>query len=126
MAGGHWQLGDRYRDDAARGPVNLRRAARANPLFDAYWSARRRLGINVIERRQARLAGARTRRGRSVFGADQNAGRNGIFVPFFGHGVDARAGTFAPRTRPLLPRHALSKMGAESNWSRSTMILTQT
>src|SRR5690606_33480223 len=90
VAGGHfgnWEIGTATM--AARGyPVNLVAQRQANPLFDAYLvDARRRLGINVIERRQAPRLGLRAlRRGEIlVFGADQNAGRNGIFVPFFGH-----------------------------------------
>lgn len=108
VVGGHfgnWEIGTATM--AARGyPVNLVAQRQANPLFDAYLvDARRRLGINVIERRQAPRLGLRAlRRGEIlVFGADQNAGRNGIFVPFFGHLASTHRGPalLALRTRAL-------------------------
>ena len=58
-----------------------------NPLFDAALNdARRRFGLGIIERSQAsRLALKALRQGRAVgFAADQDAGKSGLFVPFFG------------------------------------------
>ncbi len=108
VVGGHfgnWEIGTATM--AARGyPVNLVAQRQTNPLFDEYLvDARRRLGIRVIERRQAPRLGLRAlRRGEIlVFGADQNAGRNGIFVPFFGHPASTHRGPalLALRTRAL-------------------------
>lgn len=73
---------------AARGvPLDLVVQQQNNPLFDAALSdARRRLGMGIIDRFQAqRLAIKALRGGRAVaFAADQNAGKTGVFVPFFG------------------------------------------
>lgn len=108
VVGGHfgnWEIGTATM--AARGfAANLVAQRQGNPLFDEYLvAARRRLGINVIERRQAPRLGLRAlRRGESlVFGADQNAGRSGIFVPFFGHPASTHRGPalLALRTRAL-------------------------
>lgn len=108
VVGGHfgnWEIGTATM--AARGyPVNLVAQRQTNPLFDEYLvDARRRLGIRVIERRQAPRLGLRAlRRGEIlVFGADQNAGRNGIFVPFFGHPASTHRGPalLALRARAL-------------------------
>ena len=58
-----------------------------NPLFNAALNrARERLGIGIIDRFQAhRLAIKVLRSGQTVaFAADQNAGKAGVFVPFFG------------------------------------------
>lgn len=108
VVGGHfgnWEIGAATM--AARGfATNLVAQRQGNPLFDEYLvAARRRLGINVIERRQApRLGLQALRRGESlVFGADQNAGRSGLFVPFFGHPASTHRGPalLALRTRAL-------------------------
>lgn len=108
VVGGHfgnWEIGTASM--AARGyPVNLVAQRQGNPLFDEYLvEARRRLGINVIERRDAPRLGLRAlRRGEVlVFGADQNAGRSGLFVPFFGHPASTHRGPalLALRTRAL-------------------------
>ena len=73
---------------AARGiPLDIVVQQQNNPLFDeALNDARRRLGLRIIDRFQAqRLAIKALRSGRAVaFAADQNAGRTGVFVPFFG------------------------------------------
>jgi Kdo2-lipid IVA lauroyltransferase/acyltransferase len=83
---GNWEIGAAmmavrgYRIDAI---VQRQR----NPLFDAWiTAARQRLGVGIIERSQApRLALRSLRAGHAVaFVADQNAGRSGVFVPFFG------------------------------------------
>ncbi|MGQ0813456.1 MAG: lysophospholipid acyltransferase family protein [Gemmatimonadota bacterium] len=73
---------------SARGiPLDLVVQQQGNPLFDAALNnARRRLGLGIIDRFQAqRLAMKALRGGRVVaFAADQNAGKAGVFVPFFG------------------------------------------
>jgi Kdo2-lipid IVA lauroyltransferase/acyltransferase len=83
---GNWEIGASmiavrgYRIDAI---VQRQR----NPLFDAWIvGARERLGVGVIERSQAPRQALRSlRAGHAVaFVADQNAGRSGVFVPFFG------------------------------------------
>ncbi len=84
---GNWELGAATM--AARGyPLDVIAQRQANPYFDRYLvAARERLGVRVIERSRAPKEGLRgLRQGRLVvFGADQNAGRSGVFVPFFGH-----------------------------------------
>jgi KDO2-lipid IV(A) lauroyltransferase len=73
---------------AARGiPLDGVAQRQANPLFDASLiAARERLGIHVIDRRHATRLGLKALRSNHVlaFVADQNAGKAGIFVPFFG------------------------------------------
>lgn len=109
VVGGHfgnWEIGTAMM--AARGyPTSLIAQRQGNPLFDAYLvDARRRLGVNVIERSQAPKLGLRALRQRHilVFGADQNAGRHGLFVPFFGHPASTHRGPalMAVRTRALV------------------------
>lgn len=82
---GNWELG--AASIAAQGyPVDAVYQPQRNPLFnEAIVSARRRLGLQLIPRN---VASKRTlqglRAGRIVaFVADQNAGRTGVFVPFF-------------------------------------------
>jgi KDO2-lipid IV(A) lauroyltransferase len=68
-------------------PFDVVAQQQSNPLFNAALNqTRRRFGIGVIDRSKAsRLAMKALRAGRVVgFAADQNAGRSGIFVPFFG------------------------------------------
>ena len=83
---GNWELGAAM--IAARGyPVSMVAQRQSNLLFDRHLvAARQRLGIDVIERSRASKLALRVLRNRGavVFGADQNAGRSGIFVPFFG------------------------------------------
>jgi Kdo2-lipid IVA lauroyltransferase/acyltransferase len=83
---GNWELGAAM--VAMRGyPIDAIVQRQRNPLFDDWIvGARRRLGVNVIERSQAPKQALRSlRAGRVVaFVADQNAGRHGVFVPFFG------------------------------------------
>jgi KDO2-lipid IV(A) lauroyltransferase len=74
-----------------------------NPLFDeALIASRRSLGHGVIDRIKAtRLAIKALRRGHAVaFAADQNAGKAGIFVPFFGRLASTHRGAalFAVKT----------------------------
>ncbi len=89
---------------SARGiPLDLVVQRQANPLFDAALIAsRERLGLGVIDRSQAtRMAIKALRRGRAVaFAADQNAGKAGIFVPFFGRAASTHRGAalFAVKT----------------------------
>jgi Kdo2-lipid IVA lauroyltransferase/acyltransferase len=93
---------------SARGiPLDLVVQRQANPLFDAALIAsRERLGLGVIDRFQAtRLAIKALRGGRAVaFAADQNAGKAGIFVPFFGHLASTHRGAalFAVKTEAPL------------------------
>lgn len=103
---GNWEVGAAMM--AARGyPVSLIAQRQGNPMFDRYLvAARERMGVEVIERSQAPKLGLRALRQRRilVFGADQNAGRNGVFVPFFGHPASTHRGPalMAVRTRALV------------------------
>jgi Kdo2-lipid IVA lauroyltransferase/acyltransferase len=89
---------------SARGiPLDLVVQRQGNPLFDkALIASRERLGLGVIDRAQAtRLAIKALRSGRAVaFAADQNAGKAGIFVPFFGRLASTHRGAalFAVKT----------------------------
>jgi Kdo2-lipid IVA lauroyltransferase/acyltransferase len=68
-------------------PLDVVVQQQENPLFNAALNdARTRLGVRIIDRFQAhRLAIKSLRSGRAVgFAADQNAGKSGVFVPFFG------------------------------------------
>ena len=83
---GNWELGAAMA--AARGiPMAAIAVRQKNPFFDRYIVAtRRRLGVEIIYRSRAQRQALRAlRQGRVVaFAADQNAGRAGLFVPFFG------------------------------------------
>jgi KDO2-lipid IV(A) lauroyltransferase len=83
---GNWEIGAAAL--AARGvAIDVVAQRQSNPLFDrAIVRARERLGIGVIERSRAPRQALRSlRAGRAVaFASDQNAGRAGVFVPFFG------------------------------------------
>jgi KDO2-lipid IV(A) lauroyltransferase len=101
---------------SARGiPLDLVVQRQANPLFDAALVAsRERLGLGIIDRFQAtRLAIKALRGGRAVaFAADQNAGKAGIFVPFFGRAASTHRGAalFAVKTEaPLFLGTSLRK-----------------
>lgn len=101
---------------AARGvPIDVVVQQQGNPLFDAALNdTRRRLGIGIIDRFQAqRLAIKALRRGRAVaFASDQNAGRTGLFVPFFGKPASTHRGAalFAVKTgAPLFLAAALRR-----------------
>jgi KDO2-lipid IV(A) lauroyltransferase len=91
---GNWEIGAAIL--AARGvPIDVVAQRQHNPLFDrAIVAARRRLGVGVIERSRAtKLALRSLRAGRVVaFAADQNAGRTGVFVPFFGRRASTHRG----------------------------------
>lgn len=103
---GNWEVGAAMM--AARGfPISMVAQRQSNPLFDRHLvEARRRLGIDVIERGRAPRLALRALRDREVvvFGADQNAARSGIFVPFFGHPASTHRGPalMAVRTRALV------------------------
>lgn len=78
-----------------------------NPLVDRDIRAvRERLGVRVIDRRRAsKLVPPALAAGHVVgFVADQNAGRHGIFVPFFGQPASTHRGAalFALRARAPL------------------------
>ncbi len=97
LVGGHfgnWELG--AASIAAQGyPVDGIYQPARNPLFDqAVVEARHRLGLELIPRAQAsKIALERLRQGRIVcFVSDQNAGRTGIFVPFFGRPASTHRG----------------------------------
>lgn len=97
LVGGHfgnWELGGA--SIAAQGyPVDGIYQPARNPLFDqSVVEARQRLGLELIPRAGAsRRALERLRQGRIVgFVSDQNAGRTGVFVPFFGRPASTHAG----------------------------------
>lgn len=101
---------------SARGiPLDLVVQRQGNPLFDkSLIASRQRLGLGVIDRAHAtRLAIKALRRGRAVaFAADQNAGKAGIFVPFFGRLASTHRGAalFAVKTgAPLFLGTSLRK-----------------
>jgi KDO2-lipid IV(A) lauroyltransferase len=101
---------------SARGiPLDLVVQQQGNPLFDEALNAtRRRLGLGIIDRFQAqRLAIKALRSGRAVaFAADQNAGKTGLFVPFFGRLASTHRGAalFAIKTdAPLFLGTSLRK-----------------
>jgi KDO2-lipid IV(A) lauroyltransferase len=83
---GNWEIGAAA--VAARGmPTDVVVQRQSNPLFDrAIVQSRAGIGLGIIDRRHApRLALRSLRAGRSVaFVSDQDAGRDGVFVPFFG------------------------------------------
>jgi KDO2-lipid IV(A) lauroyltransferase len=101
---------------SARGiPLDLVVQQQSNPLFDAALNdARRRLGLGIIDRWKAqRLALKALRQGHAVaFAADQNAGKSGVFVPFFGRLASTHRGAalFAYKTgAPLFLGTSLRK-----------------
>lgn len=68
-------------------PIGLVVQRQGNPLFDAtIKAARERMGMHVIDRGDAvRQVPKALRAGMAlVFAPDQNAGRSGLFLPFFG------------------------------------------
>ncbi|MGH7505344.1 MAG: lysophospholipid acyltransferase family protein [Longimicrobiales bacterium] len=102
---GNWEIGAAILA-AHDVPIDIVAQRQHNPLFDrAIIAARHRLGVGVIERSQAtRLALRALRRGRAVaFGADQNAGRTGVFVPFFGRLASTHRGAAVMALRTEAP-----------------------
>lgn len=91
---GNWEIGGAA--VAARGvALDVVAQRQANPLFDRrIVESRQRLGMRVIERGRAPREALRAlRNGRAVaFVADQNAGRHGVFVPFFGRSASTHRG----------------------------------
>ena len=91
---GNWEIG--CASLAVRGvPLDIIAQKQRNPLFnDAVVDARTRFGSGVIYRGRAPREALRAlRAGRVViFGADQNAGRHGVFVPFFGRPASTHRG----------------------------------
>ncbi|HEY0303318.1 MAG TPA: hypothetical protein VGC44_00025 [Longimicrobiales bacterium] len=101
---------------SARGiPLDLVVQRQGNPLFDAALiESRKHLGLGVIDRAHAtKLAIKALRSGHAVaFAADQNAGKAGIFVPFFGRLASTHRGAalFAVKTgAPLFLGTSLRK-----------------
>jgi KDO2-lipid IV(A) lauroyltransferase len=99
---GNWEIGGA--SVAAHGiPFDVVAQRQRNPLFDADLVAnRKRLGMTVIERREAPkkvLQALRDGRGVGVVG-DQNVRHGGVFVEFFGKLASTARGTalFALRT----------------------------
>lgn len=102
---GNWEIGAATM--ATRGyPLDVIAQRQANPYFDRYMiAAREKLGARVIERSRAPREGLRSlRQGRVVvFGADQNGGTGGVFVPFFGHLASTHRGAALMAVRTGAP-----------------------
>jgi len=92
---GNWEIGGASM--AVFGlPVDVVAQRQRNPLFDAEITANRnRLGMTVIERREAPRKVLRSLRSGRVVGfvADQNIRRGGVFVDFFGRPASTARGT---------------------------------
>lgn len=91
---GNWEMGGAAM--AVRGiPLDVVAQRQSNPLFDREVNdVREALGMRVIDRNDApRQVTRALRRGRAVaFVADQDARRNGVFVPFFGRPASTHRG----------------------------------
>lgn len=91
---GNWEMGAAA--VAARGvPTDVVVQRQSNPLFDrAIVQTRAGIGLGIIDRRQApKLALRSLRAGRVVaFVSDQDAGKDGVFVPFFGRPASTHRG----------------------------------
>ncbi|MGH7477817.1 MAG: lysophospholipid acyltransferase family protein [Longimicrobiales bacterium] len=90
-----------------------------NPLFDrAISETRERFGGHVIERHKAPRRALRSlRAGRAVvFVIDQNAGRSGIFVPYFGHPASTHRGAALLALRAGAPMFALRAIRVGSRY----------
>jgi len=92
---GNWEIG--AASVAARGlPIDVVVQRQRNPLFDAELTANRnRLGLQVIERKEAPRRVLRSLRGGRIVGVvgDQNIRRGGVFVDFFGRPAATARGT---------------------------------
>jgi KDO2-lipid IV(A) lauroyltransferase len=92
---GNWEIGGASM--AARGfPVDVVVQRQRNPLFDAAITANRtRLGMTVIERKEAPRKVLRALKAGRVVGivGDQNIRRGGVFVDFFGRPASTARGT---------------------------------
>jgi Kdo2-lipid IVA lauroyltransferase/acyltransferase len=99
---GNWEVGGAAL--AAYGiPLDVVAKGQRNPLFDAELNRNRaRMGMTVIERREAPRRVLRSLRGGRVVAivGDQNVRRGGVFVNFFGRPASTARGTavFALRT----------------------------
>jgi Kdo2-lipid IVA lauroyltransferase/acyltransferase len=99
---GNWEVGGAAL--AARGiPLDVVAQRQRNPLFDAELNRNRaRMGMTVIERREAPRRVLRSLRAGRVVAivGDQNVRRGGVFVDFFGRPASTARGTaiFALRT----------------------------
>ncbi len=107
---GNWEVGLHVM--AVRGlPSSAIMQRQKNRLFDAFINTGRgRFGTEVIDRRHAAAGTMRAlRRNRAVyFVADQNAGRNGVFVPFFGRPASTHRGPALLALRSGAPLFAVS------------------
>ena len=117
---GNWEVGGAA--FAARGiPMDVVAKGMANPRFeDALFQSREDLGMHVVEISDAPRRVLRSlRSGRLVaIVGDQNAHRNGVFVPFFGEQAATARGpaTFALRTgMPAFVAFAIRRPG----WGQS-------
>lgn len=99
---GNWELGAAAL--AARGlPFDVVAKGMANEAFEQdLVAARERLGLRVVDMGRASREVFRSLRAGHLVGlvADQNAGKNGVFVPFFGRPASTARGPalFALRT----------------------------
>ena len=87
-------------------PLEIIAQKQRNPLFNqAIVDARQRFGSGIIYRGRAPKEALRAlRAGRIViFGADQNAGRHGVFVPFFGTPASTHRGAALMAVRTGTP-----------------------
>lgn len=120
---GNWELGAAM--VAVRGyPIDAIAQRQRNPLFDDWIvAARRRLGVKVIERSQAPKQALRSlRAGRVVaFVADQNAGRHGVFVPFFGRLASTHRGPALMALRTGAPVFLAVPLRSAENRYRMTL-----
>ena len=128
---GNWELGAAslaVRGIAVDGVVQRQR----NPLVDRdIRAARERLGVRIIERHKAsRLVLPSLAAGRVVgFVADQDAGRNGVFVPFFDHPASTHRGAalFALRARaPLFVGVAVRGPGGSYDCRTEEIVVDRT
>ncbi|MCI0433658.1 MAG: lysophospholipid acyltransferase family protein [Gemmatimonadetes bacterium] len=102
---GNWELG--AASLAALGAtIDIVVQRQRNPLFDrALIEARRGLGVSVIDRGAATREGVRSLRDNHVLvlAPDQNAGRSGLFLPFFGRPASTTRGPAILAVRAAAP-----------------------
>lgn len=107
---GNWEAGLHVM--AVRGlPSSAIMQRQKNRLFDEFINrGRGRFGTEVIDRRHAAAGTMRAlRRNRAVyFVADQNAGQNGVFVPFFGRPASTHRGPALMALRSGAPLFAVA------------------
>lgn len=105
---GNWEFGAKGLP-AYGVPTDAVAQRQRNPLFDAMLTeTRSRLGADIIDRRVAARGALRAlRKGRAVvFVIDQNAGRHGDFVPFFGVPASTHRGAALLAVRSESPMFA--------------------